>query len=106
MNWISVKERLPSFYTGILFAHVGFMCDAKWFEPGVAYGNFSDNKWIFCWDEWQDYAIPLEQEYITHWMPLPDPPVIVECSEAFTYDSHTCTPCKHYSKCVAKECAE
>ena len=67
----------------------------------IELGNFMGTDWHPFWAD--DH---IKQDDITHWMPLPDPPVEVDCNETFTYDSHTCATCKHYSKCVAKECAE
>ena len=87
MNWISVKERMPDKDQEVLFFDANYQ--------HIELGNFMGTDWHPFWADTY-----LNAKHITRWMPLPDPPVIIECSETFTYDSHTCTPCKHYGECV------
>ena len=71
-EWISVKERLPGSLEEVLgFAErigngVIFCCyrerDLRWLDLTMMDG-----------DEGDRYAI-MEDESITHWMPLPEPP--------------------------------
>lgn len=65
MDWISVEDRLPEEGTRVLIYR-------KDGEMTVDYRiNICDSYWIWCGltDE--------EMQRITHWMPLPEPPVIL-----------------------------
>ena len=63
MEWISVKERLPEDRKPVLvYTGGGFICKAYWFNTNdsiewISFVNFEDI-----------------EEYVTHWMPLPEPP--------------------------------
>jgi hypothetical protein len=59
-QWISVKERLPEPYSGVLFMGTkGGVC------PGFVQSETDPIFWD-CFDN--------EQREATHWMPLPEPP--------------------------------
>lgn len=58
-KWISVEERLPDDHKRVLIA--------VQFENGISIHTtgFSGGAW---------YVTLLDSEYVTHWMPLPEPP--------------------------------
>lgn len=58
MNWISVKDELPS----IILDRVLICCD---YISYVSVGKYT-GEW------WWDYVKQTYVTYITHWMPLPD----------------------------------
>ena len=60
MNWISVKDRLPSNSADVLVTD-GDACMVAWY-------NEDKRHWVL-WDLgfWHS-------EDVTHWMPLPEPP--------------------------------
>jgi len=67
MEWISVKDRLPSVGEDILFYHKGGFCGVGQLMPG--------REGVYEWLWWGE--IPrclLKSNCITHWMPLPEPP--------------------------------
>lgn len=60
-KWISVKDRLPEKGTYV----------------AVYYGKFTGNIVdVMAWDgeAWYKTALREDAEWITHWMPLPEPP--------------------------------
>lgn len=92
MKWISVEEKLPDFETGVLVATIdGEITAATRNEyrlpddfkpgPGSGYSSYEIARarkgWVWSpylvssseW-EWLDF----EDEDVTHWCPLPDPP--------------------------------
>lgn len=78
MEWISVKDRLPQAYDYVLIyakrPGTGEPCpvgiarhDSTTWEPLESLiGAYSDVEWEYDIDE------------ITHWMPLPAPPIILD----------------------------
>lgn len=62
MEWISVKDRLPEVDQGILLYWNDDICTGYLTKYG--------NDFIFCDGFTDDY----EKEFVTHWMPLPEPP--------------------------------
>ena len=73
MKWISVLEKMPEPYIGVLcFVKSETLKDFP--EDGSQFvGYFSDSgkRWSCVYgDGW----IPYSKEEITHWMPLPEPP--------------------------------
>lgn len=66
-EWISVKERLPEVWStndGTMVNYLVYMP-----EYGVDVGNYARPANI-----WVCMGLPCE---VTHWMPLPEPPVVV-----------------------------
>lgn len=64
-DWISVKERLPEELT-----HVIVFMEAT--EQGVCVAFIENGKWL---DGESGHGIVfMQQELVTHWMPLPEPP--------------------------------
>ena len=64
-KWIPVTERLPEEYDDVLCyrgSHIGALIDV--------YTYRGDNKW----EDAYGYFESTEDEGITHWMPLPEPP--------------------------------
>ena len=59
-EWISVKDRLPEHGDIVL-------CHTKHDDLLVFQWCEMSHRWV---DQYEDYR----QEYITHWMPLPQPP--------------------------------
>jgi hypothetical protein len=64
VEWISVKDRLPS--PGPDGAEFLVVVRAKG-GPYVEIGWFGDGVWLFG-------NVKVSKRYITHWMPLPEPP--------------------------------
>ena len=68
MHWISVKERLPKENEC-----VGFTWNGTSLSPNDFY-NHNRQKWIMIDHKNRDFdEVPLP---ITHWMPLPEPPLL------------------------------
>ena len=64
MEWISVKDRLP--VTGskaLVYLKESWdgLPDVAWYEPGISDLSY----WRCC---------EFMEKYVTHWMPLPEPP--------------------------------
>lgn len=72
-DWISVKERLPKEeISPITNDFKKVLCattfgDVRMYGYGTAFGNKEPHFWHGC--ETMD-------EYVTHWMPLPEPPEV------------------------------
>ena len=65
MKWIPVSERLPEENEDVLCCrgnHIGALMDVYTYK--------GENKWEDSYGYW-DYS---DNEGITHWMPLPQPP--------------------------------
>lgn len=84
-EWISTKERMPSLYKAVLAFHKkhGIVFGYRWLD----YEESEDGPAEYCWEFQEGNSIPgkdstllwsehwvAEDEYITHWMPLPKPP--------------------------------
>ena len=72
MNWINVKDQLPPSDWVLLYAEAKEDCVSM--PPFIFVGRLggydSDDYCCAHGDGW----IPFEDEDITHWMPLPQPP--------------------------------
>ena len=58
-EWISVKDRLPNYNIEVV---------TRTMAGGLAINVYLIGKSIYR-DHWQ-----VSHDYVTHWMPLPDPP--------------------------------
>lgn len=82
MNWISVKERLPEraenrlFPTVIVYTTTG--------EVAVGFIDYKGHAfWVLHGDA--DAAQEYPMSYVTHWIPLPEPPKeLVKCHQRRT----------------------
>jgi len=72
MEWISVKDRLPEGVTQCIMN--SYVKDAIR-ENVVICGAFISNR-FYNLEDLNEYETPepLEDDRITHWMPLPEPP--------------------------------
>lgn len=71
MEWISILDKMPEAGKGVLIVlNTGYITVGyRKIKPGGRSHNwqmFGDNDCI---------GVDAENDYITHWMPLPDPPV-------------------------------
>ena len=69
-EWISVEDRLPEAKLAVLAygrRHIRKTETTELPAPHVAYTRGEDEGW-FTWD-YSDYV------YVSHWMPLPEPPM-------------------------------
>lgn len=79
MNWISVKDRLPEYDEEVGCEELLFYVP----EEGIFYGTYKykcefydDEKINMFWADNHDYDggdAPIDN--VTHWMPLPQPPI-------------------------------
>jgi hypothetical protein len=63
MEWISVKDKLPEEYASVIT-----------FDPSRSPMN-TVNEGFFANGEWDIIRKPYMPKHITHWMPLPSPPI-------------------------------
>lgn len=91
-EWISVRERLPEsserwehFNVTVMRSHFPTssydLCDAPYDEVFVTTADYDSKQkiWHLPWDEQLNALIdiddaPLNGDFVTHWMPLPEPP--------------------------------
>ncbi len=73
MEWISVKDRLPKEYEPVLVTYKSSSSvGRKWCSDGLA---TIDKCKIWHWWDSGDIGDEVDEENkITHWMPLPEPP--------------------------------
>jgi hypothetical protein len=71
MKWIKVSERLPECYEDVLIYIDRNLTNASY--EGVQQGRritWDNPEWL-----WESFRDPLiNQESVTHWQPLPEPP--------------------------------
>lgn len=80
-EWISVKDRLPKSYDRdpnwsetVLFRTTQGHIHSGYRYKGRTQTSFYDDDWSSPY--WLDESenLSFEDEYVTHWMPLPEPP--------------------------------
>lgn len=68
-NWISVKDRLPDAFDDVLVYFNGFI--------SIAWRETEERKnGIVGWHWTSQMSYPESLVYVTHWMPLPEPPEV------------------------------
>lgn len=67
MNWISVKDRLPSKYSYYLTENRNEKYVSRFAGYRILRFYPKDKKW-------SDGSFDLNFDEVTHWMPLPEPP--------------------------------
>lgn len=81
MKWIPVSERLPEIYekepewsTTVLFRTVRGYIHSGYRNVGRPQTSFYDDDWTppYWLDESENLSF--EEDEVTHWMPLPQPP--------------------------------
>ena len=91
-EWISVKDKLPEkhecwhrYNITVMRSHYPTssydLCDEPYEEKIVTTAAYDSNQkiWHLDWDEQLNALIdiddaPLNGDFVTHWMPLPEPP--------------------------------
>lgn len=63
-EWIKCSERMPAPFSHVLVTD-GDKVEIKWLD-----GDFDE------WDSWEEFNSNIDNEDITHWMPLPEPPEV------------------------------
>ena len=76
MNWISVKDKLPScnyelHETGDYVSNVVMVHDVNSYEFNMGFGHVNDDGIWTVYDGEHDF---MNVQNVTHWMPLPKPP--------------------------------
>ena len=66
-DWISVKDRLPE-KEGVYIGFIQYNSACSWVTP-VRYIKQPSGKYWWWWIFEKSYT-----DYLTHWMPLPEPP--------------------------------
>jgi len=68
-NWISVNDRLPEEYYGVLVLDANGNIHIAWHSL-----SFKDNFKESIYENEGDIKISIKRRNVTHWMPLPEPP--------------------------------
>jgi len=66
-----VSERLPELGVDVMIYHVLGDRDRPEVPHAYDVGWLLSNGWYFPWDRGRDKQRPM---FVTHWMPLPEPP--------------------------------
>ena len=70
--WISVADKLPE-EGAVILAAWRLESELRGTEAGVFQARYEGGKWL----DLTDYdGQPIETNYVTHWMPLPEPPEV------------------------------
>jgi hypothetical protein len=70
MDWIPVQEGLPEGDGAALVFARGIVTIAEWSAKRGWYPSYRD-----------DAVIGVSAHTITHWMPLPEPPIVTACTD-------------------------
>jgi hypothetical protein len=78
-EWISVKERLPDYEEWV---YVYGELDIGYHKNMRGFAQLKNNVWEIYWDGYMadsvfygmGFGCDLKDRYVTHWMPLPEPP--------------------------------
>lgn len=110
-NWISVKDRLPEIeaekttYGQTIKRSIRVLCACKQ-KSGKVLVKEGYYEW-FNWSEEPAWRIPGSIDSVTHWMPLPEPPIpslksCPKCGFVAVYDEYLqegirvrCSYCAH-----------
>ncbi len=90
-GWISVKDRLPENEKSVL-AYAETRTDGKVISGHVVKAFYADGKYHNCvpkgWWESVRYndESPAVNDFVTHWMPLPEPPKMLETTRGVTHE--------------------
>lgn len=102
-KWISIKDRLPKSGEHVLaccetgYSKSRYVCDAFYAAPKTETCDWNDDidmeydedtdeyympsGWWEVIKNWDDYSCVAIEDFVTHWMPLPDPPKKVLLNE-------------------------
>jgi hypothetical protein len=69
-EWIPVTEKLPNTDADVLVHHI--LGDRDRCPRACDVAAYINGEWIFPWDRGQLNPPP---DWVTHWMPLPEPPI-------------------------------
>ena len=72
-EWISVDERLPDNCRAVLVALEGLTIGGA---PAMVIGSYSGGFWMIADADGTHYLTKYMRFVVTHWMPLPEPPVM------------------------------
>lgn len=73
MNWIPITESQPKDGEMVLFVQT--RDGGQSVECGQRYGGASEATWGVAYDMYEGDS--WGESHVTHWMPLPDPPVSI-----------------------------
>jgi hypothetical protein len=73
MEWIDVKERLPT-----KGESVGYTWDGKRIRHDVTYPGYNGS-----WESENSMGWYIDEKNVTYWMPLPEPPIDRDSAEYF-----------------------
>jgi len=71
MNWISVKDKLPEVHLDVLI-YIPWLKDH--FDSSSYIVGYLEYDECIYFNNFQDNIERIDIKYISHWMPLPEPP--------------------------------
>lgn len=85
MEWISVKDEIPPDGKDVLFCYrMTLSYDKDQDIRRIATGFFDNSNYKYdCWSgyiedpEGENCSLEIPLRYVTHWMPLPEPPKLL-----------------------------